>query len=303
MIIWGGCNGHDVCHNALASGGIFDPKTGQWQGIPESVTGPQARVFHTAVWAQDRMIVWGGESTYRSATPRVRPEALTDAYAFDPLRGSWSPISDTNAPSARGRHTAVWTGKHMIVWGGCDRGGTGGDICRHFKGDGKRYDPQQNIWLEMSSDEHRPAARFGHTAVWTGKYMIIWGGVSSHGVENSGGIYDPELDRWLPMANLAPSPRHRHTSVWTGSKLIVWGGSSGSGALIPNDLGEFTPPLHPELGDTGQWNVMRFTSHPDVTVDATAVWTQHGMIVWGGSRGDERFLDRGGLYVTPDTGP
>ena len=39
--------------------------------------------------------------------------------------------SMTNAPSARGRHTAIWTGSEMIVWGGRARApfNTGGRYC------------------------------------------------------------------------------------------------------------------------------------------------------------------------------
>jgi hypothetical protein len=95
-------------------------------------------------------------------------------------------------------------------------------------------------------------------------------------------------------------PRTRHEAVWTGHKMIVWGGMSGAGQQEPLDLGEFRPPLHPELGDTGEWAVERFSASPDVTIDATLVWTGTGMIVWGGSRRDDRFVDRGGTYVTRD---
>jgi hypothetical protein len=31
---------------------------------------------------------------------------------------TWTPTSTTNAPTARGGHTAVWTGSEMIIWGG-----------------------------------------------------------------------------------------------------------------------------------------------------------------------------------------
>jgi hypothetical protein len=31
---------------------------------------------------------------------------------------SWAPSTTTGAPSARGAHTAVWTGSRMLVWGG-----------------------------------------------------------------------------------------------------------------------------------------------------------------------------------------
>ena len=31
---------------------------------------------------------------------------------------TWTATSTTNAPAARSRHTAVWTGSEMIIWGG-----------------------------------------------------------------------------------------------------------------------------------------------------------------------------------------
>src|SRR5262249_15859507 len=37
-----------------------------------------------------------------------------------------------------------------------------------------------------------PAARAGHTAVWTGSEMIVWGG----GDDNTGGRYNPSTDTW-----------------------------------------------------------------------------------------------------------
>src|SRR5206468_12098071 len=42
---------------------------------------------------------------------------------------SWTATSTTSAPAARERHTAVWSGSEMIVWGGLGSGGglnTGG---------------------------------------------------------------------------------------------------------------------------------------------------------------------------------
>ena len=37
---------------------------------------------------------------------------------YDPSTDSWTATSTTDAPDARDRHTAVWTGSEMIVWGG-----------------------------------------------------------------------------------------------------------------------------------------------------------------------------------------
>src|SRR4029077_3303993 len=41
-----------------------------------------------------------------------------------------------------------------------------------------------------------PAERTGHTAVWTGSEMIVWGGSSTTMALNTGGRYDPSTDSW-----------------------------------------------------------------------------------------------------------
>jgi len=41
---------------------------------------------------------------------------------YNPSTDSWAATSITNAPTARDRHTAVWTSKEMIVWGGSNNG-------------------------------------------------------------------------------------------------------------------------------------------------------------------------------------
>jgi hypothetical protein len=56
------------------------------------------------------MVVWGGEEG--SAT------LIGTGGRYDPTTDSWAPTSTIDAPSARERHTAVWTGRQMIVWGG-----------------------------------------------------------------------------------------------------------------------------------------------------------------------------------------
>src|SRR5207249_3442542 len=67
-----------------------------------------------------------------------------------------------------------------------------------------------------------PIARSGHTAVWTGSEMIVWGGAGM----NTGGRYNPVTDSWTDTSTTnAPSERSGHTAVWTGSEMIVWGGS------------------------------------------------------------------------------
>ena len=65
------------------------------------------------------------------------------AYAVDdlsyyPATDSWAPISQRDVPMPRSRHTAVWTGREMLVWGGIT-GELSPDVAR--LGDGGRYTP------------------------------------------------------------------------------------------------------------------------------------------------------------------
>ena len=66
--------------------------------------------------------------------------------------------------------------------------------------------------------------RYGHTAVWTGSEMIVWGGVTPAQQpfeRQDGARYDPATDTWSPLSLVnAPSPRYYHTAVWTGAEMI-----------------------------------------------------------------------------------
>jgi hypothetical protein len=68
-----------------------------------------------------------------------------------------------------------------------------------------------------------PAVRGGHTAVWTGTEMIVWGDSG----DTSGGRYNPSTDTWAATSTTnAPEARSGHTAVWTGNEMIVWGRAS-----------------------------------------------------------------------------
>lgn len=122
-----------------------------------------ARVNHTAVWTGSEMIVWGGFYNISNYTNY----SVTVAGRYNPATDSWTLSSITGAPNWRERHTAVWTGTEMIVWGGY--GGEAGAT-----NTGGRYNPATNKWTRTSLT-NAPTARSRHTAVWTGS-RIVWGG-------------------------------------------------------------------------------------------------------------------------------
>src|SRR5258705_1435502 len=50
-------------------------------------------------------------------------------------------------------------------------------------------------WTATSTSS-APAARYYHTAVWTGSEMIVWGGTDNSSFFNTGGRYNPGTDSW-----------------------------------------------------------------------------------------------------------
>ena len=270
MIVWGGSGSAGL----LNDGGQYDPVANSWSATSADGT-PWPRSWHTAVWSGTKMIVWGGSGN---------PGLLKTGGQYDPVANSWSATSTSNAPNERYMHTAVWTGSKMIVWGGNNGYGLN---------DGGQYDPVGNSWSATSTwdafgTNNAPAARYMHTAVWTGSKMIVWGGAGlGAGLGNTGGQYNPVANDWVETrTSNAPTTRSSHIAVWTGSKMIVWGGWNFYGL---NDGGQFDPA-------TNSWSPTRTSGAPAARYTHTAVWTGSKMIVWGGN-GDPGFLNDGRVYT------
>ena len=313
MIVWGGFGLSD----AFNSGAIYDPSSDTWTQTASGPNTPAPRASHTAVWTGTEMIVWGGNdaSLMMSTGGRYNPSTATwtptstgtvplgrslhsaiwtglemivwggvgggnSGGRYNPTTDTWTATTQVNAPSARFIHTAVWTGTTMVVWGGQQVAGSA-------RSDGGRYDPVTDTWAAGGTGTSGLTPRSGHTAVWTGTAMIIWGGGSANGAR-----YDPTTNGWSPIATQnAPSTRADHSAVWTGTEMIVWGGlfNANGGTRYTNTGGRYNPV-------TNAWAT---TSIPAIVPQAralhTAVWTGTKMIVWGGKDGFALF-SAGGVY-------
>lgn len=301
MIVWGGCSGGEACSESYNDGGIYDLKRHTWRPVMAPADFAfKSRVYHTSIWTPHGMLIFGGLHGYKNRN--IPLEALGSGAIYSPARTPqndlWKKISVVDAPSPRMNHTAVWTGKYMVIWGGCDPKGIFYSSCRETKNDGGRYDPVKDRWLPISM-EGAPSPRRWHTAVWTGRYMIVWGGQNKNYYENTGGIYDPEEDRWYPMNHSAPEARSRHIAVWTGHKMLIWGGSYREGSLdkFSSQIGEYFIDIDSETG--GYWKQPSVSGNPKPTRDLTGVWTREGLIVWGGVTHDDNFFGSGGTYIAP----
>ncbi len=189
------------------------------------------------------------------------------------LPDSWTGRSSVGAPFARYRHSTVWTGSEMLIWGGI-LGGTG--VTPTYLSDGARYNPATDSWTTISS-VGTPAARALHSAVWTGTEMIVWGGAngSSAGLA-TGGRFNLANNLWVATSTGGtPIGRRYHTAVWTGSEMIVWGGESAA-SVLQGDGSRYTPA-------SDSWSPLTNVGGPSTRAYHTAVWTGTEMIVYGGT--------------------
>ncbi|OGF68160.1 MAG: hypothetical protein A2Y62_13560 [Candidatus Fischerbacteria bacterium RBG_13_37_8] len=267
MIIWGGAN----AAGSMNTGGRYNPVIDAW--LPTTIANaPQARRQHTAVWTGSRMIIWGGENNDGGANHYY----LNTGAQYDATADNWSAISLWNAPLGCARHTAVWTGTEMIIWGGYNN---------DYLDTGSRYNPIQNSWTETTF-AGAPLMRADHTAVWTGTEMIVWGGENDGGALFFGSRYNPALDNWFETSLInVPPQRLDHTAVWSGTEMIIWGGQNLGAGL--NNGGRYNP-------NTDSWILTSPINAPTGRYWHTAVWNGTEMIIFGGYNGI--YFGDGGRY-------
>ncbi len=282
IIVWGGVQGSAN----LGDGGRYDPTSDSWTPISMGPNAPSPRFDHTAVWTGSEMIIWGGSyypspKTFVNTGSRYNPQ--TDTWAVT--------ISAASTPSPRSLHTAVWTGKEMIIWGGLDHPSE-----LHQLDTGGRYDPVSDTWVPTSTGIGVPSPRELHKSVWTGSQMLTWGGYQANvGSVATGGRYDPVSDSWSPIAP-APSAvpdRYGHSEIWTGREMIVWGGIKSA---LPGGCLEvvgWTGGRYDPVTDTWRVTSIGITT-PAARLYHGAVWTGAEMVIWGGVNNDE--LSTGGSY-------
>ena len=167
----------------------------------------------------------------------------------------------------------------MIVWGG-------NDFYGNTSNSGGRYLPATDSWTGTTTI-NAPTNRTGHTAVWTGSEMIIWGGYYLDTIpvaRSTGAKYNPLADTWVATSDVnAPLGRYDHTAVWTGNEMILWGGDSYQEGTSFNTGARYDP-----SADT--WTSTDITNAPSARHDHVAVWTGSQMIVWGGYGHDSTTL-------------
>ena len=235
LIGWGG----GCCGDAFADGVAYSPTANAWRKIaPSPLAGSQHPI---GAWTGRELVIFVNGF---DPDGRPWPARLARAAAYNPATNTWRRIAPLPAP--RDGANAVWDGREVLVVGGSGAAREGKSPAAATAG--FAYNPASNRWRRLPPME---SGRFGATAVWSGKQLLIWGGSETAGsgqpvIPPHGLAYDPKANRWSTLPQAPLLGRLDPTAVWTGRALIVWGGQkpatpAGSGTTYFTDGAAFTP--------------------------------------------------------------
>jgi N-acetylneuraminic acid mutarotase len=231
VVAW---TGHQVltwdgvcCAGISNEGESYTPATNTWQPLP--VAPLKARRGARGAWTGKELVVAGGTSGPEAPSPRI----YRDAAAYNPATRTWRKLPPM--PARRPGGTAVWDGKEVLFVGGYRPAGTGFSLAAH----GLAYNPVTNRWRWLPA---MPFARAGFAAVWTGRQLLVWGGLTAAGVAPPHGeAYTPATNRWTALPASPLRGRPDPTAVWTGRRMIVWGGYNSAVNKTYTDGAAYTP--------------------------------------------------------------
>lgn len=217
-----------------------------WASLPPLPSGFESN--GVAVWAADRLVVWGGTSG---------DQAGDAAAEWVPGNAEWTPIPRAPIDPKKAPVVAA-LGTEIIVCCGVN-------ASERSNVETAIYSVDTGEWRTAS-----PAPRFGSQAsgaIWTGSKLYVLGGLP--GLAQFG-AYTPSSDTW----ELLPDPPYESPSgfaiTWTGSELLAWP--------------RFDRPGHspvvfdPADGTWRQLEIPKFVREIDTP---SVVWTGNEVIVWG----------------------
>jgi N-acetylneuraminic acid mutarotase len=291
MILWGGGDGPSLSD----AGYRYNPATDTWTTM--TTTGaPEARYRHLATWVGSELVIWGG----------VGPDGpsqtfYTNGGRYNPTTDTWTSIAATGSIAPRQYATGTAVAGQLIVWGGA-LASEFGTVFKFHK-NGGRLTPSTSAWTTLANGS--PAPRAGHTSIWTGTELIIWGGTVStdtnSGIDvtfDDGARFNPATGVWTPLSSTnAPVGRYGHSAVWTGTEMIIFGGQRINASSMNETLNTGAR-YHP---GTDTWTATDTTTAPSARSQHTAVWTGSKMIVWGGTTDGSFMSTNTGSVYDPGT--
>jgi N-acetylneuraminic acid mutarotase len=143
----------------LARAAAYDPATDTWHRIAPL---PERRAGAAAIWDGHEILVVGGRAGAGSPT-RVE-------LAYNPVTNGWRRLPAMETGRMQG--VSAWTGSRLLIWGG-ELGRKSLVFSRH----GLSFDPATNRWARLP--EAPIQSRLNPAATWTGRELIVWGGLAA----------------------------------------------------------------------------------------------------------------------------
>jgi hypothetical protein len=216
LFLWGGFKDRDPLSEIrgpalFADGAEYLFRSRTWHRLPSPPLAPRAN--HVAFGAGQGFGVWGGDEVQWHS--HRAPRAFSDGARYDPLLRRWTPLAACPLPPRHFRRV-LWTGKHLLVWGGSD---APEEMTGRREARGDAVDPPVDARPVRLHEEPEAAA------------------------------YDPEDDNWM----LLPAPPQlgvQALSVWIDGRVIllgldgstmVWDAFEGTWRSVP------PAPIHPRV--------------------------------------------------------
>jgi hypothetical protein len=228
LLIWGGAAPDDEAGAVGAmrpgDGLAYDPARRDWRRLPAPPRRALSAVAGPAHWTGRELLVVDVEGS------RPVPGGRLAGAAYDPAADDWRelPASPRLAGQLLGR-TVLWAGTRLLVWSFWIR--PGGPAPTSANPDGVAlwaYDPEADSWATLPT----PSAPVRSSLV---RSSLAWTGRDVLAVQNTteippdpplfGGRYDPDGDRWTPIATPPRRVPYGEASalVWTGAALVADG--------------------------------------------------------------------------------
>ena len=236
LVVWTGhlmiYSGGGCCGDFQSDGAAFNPATNKWRTLASSPLAPSQTP--AGVWTGRELIAY---VSGLDPDGKPYPAGLARAAAYNPTTNSWRRIAPL--PAVRYNATPGWDGREMLVVGGygASHAGKPATLARIVLA----YSPATNHWRQLA---RMSSGREQFAEVWTGKQLLIWGGITSltgPSQSSQGFAFDPTANRWSTLPQAPLSGRVTPAAVWTGHVMILWGGASASRPSSPVGGAAFTP--------------------------------------------------------------
>jgi hypothetical protein len=175
---------------------------------------------------------------------------------------------------------AVWTGTHVLVWGG--RGDT--QSPEAWLSDGALFDPSSGEWAAM--DPLPVEFSFPPAVAWSGEQLLVWGLPADGWHLPDGWAFDVATGSWSELPSLLNQERANATAAWLSTPptssnvvlhqppLVVWGGLDRQLREGRTDGFVLDPTSH-------RWRQIP-PAKLAARVQPAIVWTGDRLLVWGG---------------------